>query len=132
MAPKRDRAAYMREYRRKRKAEREGRIEPPAPVAPAPAAVEDINEAKRRRAVAEADRAEIARDVESGRLVSRETVERNLQRAFGAVRGALDGIPRALAAAVAAEHAPAVRAVAEREVDRVLDGLRVDLQQEEP
>ena len=121
--------AEQREYERTRKAEQRRRKAAAATAAapPRPVGTEHIDEAKRRRAVADADRAEIARDVAGGRLVDRETVERNLQRAFGTVRAALDSLPRALAGAVPAEHGPAVRAIAERETERVIDGLRVEL-----
>ncbi len=129
--------AEQREYDRTRKAEwrrqKAAAASPPrSPGAPPPrAGTETLDDAKRRRAVADADRAEIARDVAAGRLVDRETVERNLQRAFGSVRAMLDALPRALAGVVPAEHGPAVRAIAERETERTIDGLRVELQRPE-
>ena len=127
-----------RAYRAQKAAERERQhrervdddVQAP-PARPSVGGVESIDGAKRRRAVADADRAEIARDVAAGRLVDRVEVERNLQRAFAAVRSALDSLPRIVAGAVPAEHATPVRAVVERETDRMIDGLRIDLSRDE-
>ena len=116
-----------REYRARKAAERE-RHHQRERVADAPTADgESIDGARRRRAIADADRAEIARDVSAGRLVDRETVIRTRARGLAAVRSALETLPRTIAAIVEPDHRARVRELVETEIDGAVEGLRVAL-----
>jgi phage terminase Nu1 subunit (DNA packaging protein) len=66
----------------------------------------DIEEAKRRRAVAEARLAEMAADREEGQLLARADVDAAVTGAFARVRARLLAVPSKVAAEAAAESEP--------------------------